>query len=150
MTPITAERLSKIAKYIKAERLHVDAKEQWTLPRHRNIGMGWQRSPLASIVINATPEVTVPGGVRVPAFGTSRVSLVRALEIRATYRLCGTLLMIGEGARKDALDIIDDTRCMYLWHPILPFCVTFLSLEAPFGAFTQGICLRVQFTLLNN
>lgn len=69
---------------------------------------------MASVVINATPEVTVPNGAKVPPFGTSKGTLIKALELRATYRLCGTLFMIGQGARKDALGLLDDAKCMYL------------------------------------
>lgn len=109
-TRVADTRLSKTTKYIKAERLHVEANDKWTRPRYRNIGNGWARSPLASIVINATPEATVPNGVNVPPFGTSKGSLIKALEIRATYRLCGTLFMMGQGARKDALGLLDDAK----------------------------------------
>ena len=65
-------------------------------------------SPLASVVINATPDDTIK------PFATSKSSLITSLGIRATYRLCGALFMVGEGARKDALDLIDDVRCTYL------------------------------------
>ena len=61
-------------------------------------------------MISATPEVGGPNGTAVPAFGMSKSSIVRAMEIRAYYRLCGTLLMVGGGARKEALGIIDDFK----------------------------------------
>lgn len=41
------------------------------------------------------------------------MSLAKALEIRASYRLCGALLMVGDGARMDALGMIDDAKCMF-------------------------------------
>lgn len=63
---------------------------------------------MASVVINATPEAAVPG------FETSGPALVTALEIRANYRVCGALFMVGDGARSDALCLIDDARCTYL------------------------------------
>lgn len=107
-----------MAKYINAERLHVGANDDWTKAAQRNIGEGWAKSPLASILVTATPEV------RIPPFGTSRNTLARALEIRATYRLCGALFMVGDGARRDALDLIEDMKCTYLRCPFLPFGVT--------------------------
>lgn len=116
-SPVADKRLNNVAKYIRAERLHVDANDEWTRPRQRNIGTGWALSPLASIVINATPEVA-PNTAVVPPFGTSRMSLAKALEIRASYRLCGALLMVGDGARMDALGMIDDAKLnmkMALW-----------------------------------
>ncbi|CAD6572761.1 MAG: hypothetical protein ASARMPREDX12_005434 [Alectoria sarmentosa] len=107
---IADNRLTKVAKYIRAERLHIDANDKWTRPGRRNIGGGWGRSPLASILISATPDVGGANGTAVPAFGMSKSSIVRAMEIRAYYRLCGTLLMVGGGARKEALGIIDDFK----------------------------------------
>ena len=65
-------------------------------------------SPLASVVITAAPEATTA------PFATSRSSLITSLEIRAAYRLCGALFMVGEGARMDAIGVIDDARCTYL------------------------------------
>ena len=85
--------------------MHVGANDDWTKEAHRNIGKGWAKSPLASILITATPDI------RVPTFGTNTNSLARALEIRATYRLCGALFMVGEGARKDAVDLIEGMKC---------------------------------------
>ena len=33
--------------------------------------------------------------------------------IRAAYRLCGALFLVGEGARMDAITKIDDAGCTY-------------------------------------
>ena len=66
------------------------------------------KSPLASIVINATPEATVA------PFPLSGALFFTSLETRAVYRLCGALFMVGDGARKDALELIDDAKCTYL------------------------------------
>lgn len=68
---------------------------------------------MASVVVNATP-VVVSKAATIPPFNRTKPSLVGALEIRAAYRLCGTLFMIGNGARMDALDLIDDARCTYI------------------------------------
>lgn len=111
-------RGSHIVRYLRAERLHVDAHNGWTQAAQRNVGQGWARSPLASIAINCTPNASVQ------PFSTSKNSLIRALQIRATYRLCGALFMVGQGARKDALDLIENMRCTYIWYPVLLFGVT--------------------------
>ena len=64
-------------------------------------------------MVNATPDVTGPNEARAQPFETSKPSIIRALEVRATYRLCGTLFKVGEGARMDALGLIDDAKCTY-------------------------------------
>lgn len=107
-----------MARYIKAEQLHIDANDEWTQAGQRNIGKGWARSPLASIVVNATPNDEAP------SFKTTRKSIVSALEIRATYRLCGALFMVGDGARKDALDLIEYIKCTSPWCLVLLLGVT--------------------------
>ena len=112
MTEVANTRLDQIVKYIDVERLHVDGKYRWTRPEKRNIGTEWLAAPLASIVINALPGITHP--VRPQDSTSARASLYRALEIRAAYRLCGALSVLGEGARMDALGLIDDIKCMYL------------------------------------
>lgn len=138
--PVANKRVGRVAKYIKSERLHVDADRRWTRPGQRNIGPGWERSPMASIVVNATPATSRPNGAQIPPFGTSRASLARALAIRAKYRLCGTLFEVGQGARMDALELIDNSKCTCLW---LPIRVLFLSYEAYFEVLTQGIYLQI-------
>ena len=69
--------------------------------------------PLATIVINALPGITAPREAP-KRFTSGRASICKALEIRATYRLCGALSMLGEGARMDALGLIDNIKGVYL------------------------------------
>lgn len=108
MNPVANQRWAHVAKYINAERMHVAANDDWTKEAHRNIGEGWAKSHLASILVSATP------GVQTPTLRASRNTLARALEIRAIYRLCGALFMVGDGARKDAIDLIEDMKCTFL------------------------------------
>lgn len=103
---------------MRVERLHVDADHAWTQKAHRYRGEGWARSPLASIVINATPDTNVKPYI------LSKDKLIRTLTIRATYRLCGALFMVGDGARKDALDLIENIRCTCLSCLVLALGVT--------------------------
>lgn len=104
---VASQRLNREAKYIRAEQLHVKANDRWTKARPDGGPTRWVNSLLASVVINATP------GANVPPFATSKSSLIRALEIRANYRLCGALFMAGDGARKPVLGLIDDAKCTY-------------------------------------
>ena len=91
-------------EYLAAETSHVFAKDRWTKPRDPDNDICWLNSPLASVVISATPEDS-----RAP-FATCKKTSITSLEVRAAYRLCGALYTVGEGARKDALDSIDDAR----------------------------------------
>ena len=100
-----------VAKYIRAEQLHIRANDRWTKPACDG-ETGWASSPLASVVTTATPEAIVR------RFETSGPALATALEIRANYRVCGALFMVGNGARSDALSLIDGARCTY---PLWPF-----------------------------
>ena len=122
---VADNRLCKLAKYITAERLRIDNGDKWTKLEHRNIGTGWMESPLASIVIGAAPEITAQNGAVISPFEPFRKSIVRAMEIRAVYRLSGSLFMVGNGARMDALSLIDDARCKYLWCLFLLLVITF-------------------------
>lgn len=88
--------------------MHVCANQTWTKPSESDRGNGWRSSPLASVVISATP------GANVPPVGTSDPSFITSLEVRAAYRLCGALFMVGGGARMDAFVRIDDARRTYL------------------------------------
>ena len=112
-------RLDREAEYLETERLHVLAGDRWTRPKNGGGVRGWATSPLASVVINATPDPdTLP-------FGTSTASnpsFITALQVRAGYRLCGALLKIGGGARKDALNFIDKFRgtCLLWQFPSSP------------------------------
>ena len=107
-TLVAQQRLRNEAGYLGAEIRHVSANNRWTKPRDWDNGFRWVSSPLASVVISAAPEVTTA------PFATSTSSLITSLEIRAFYRLCGALFMVGEGARKEALDVIDEARRTYL------------------------------------
>lgn len=66
---------SHIYKYIRAERLHVDSHHGWTQAAHRNRGKSWAMRSLASIFINAIPDV------KVQPFSLSKDKLIRALTI---------------------------------------------------------------------
>ena len=101
------QRFINEANYLITESVRVSANDRWTKPKDWDNGFRWVGSPLASIVISAIPEdATAP-------FTTSKPSLITSLMVRATYRLCGALFMVGEGARMDALGLIDDARCTY-------------------------------------
>ena len=98
-----------MAKYLRVEELHVKANDEWTKRRQRAGQMNWTHSFLASVVINAIPEATDS------PFSTEKIPLARALSIRAIYRLCGSLFMVGGGARSDVFALLDDARCKQIY-----------------------------------
>ena len=113
--PLTDNRIKAASKYLRTERLHQDADDEWTTAQYRFIAeSGWARSPLSSIVINDTPELENPNSVKFAPFRVDkRQPMCIGLEERALYRLCGALYMCGDGARQDALGMIDDTTNAY-------------------------------------
>ena len=102
--------------YLRAENLSVLASEPWTTGSARFVGPGWAASPLASLVINDTPEVAQeeirPQATKIINLKKFDINqqpeMYSALEVRAVYRLVGALSLCGGGARADALELLDD------------------------------------------
>lgn len=111
-TEVANTRLDHIVKYIDAERLHARAKDPWTRREKRNVGDDWLAAPLASVVLSALPGIT-PLVKRSQQSAPARAWLSRCIEIRAVYRLCGALSILGEGARMDALELIDNIKSKF-------------------------------------
>ena len=111
-------------KYLRAEKLHVDANELWTRTRRRFVGGAWARTPLSSIVINDIPELEHPKESKHRPFNVHQREVVcLALRVRAVYRLCGALYLCGGGARSDALGLVEDaiTNCQGMENWELPY-----------------------------
>jgi len=109
-----SERGSANCKYLRAERLESESGAEWVSKRRRYIGTGWASSPLASIVINDVPAPEIPRGVKIAPFNPNkRKEVCDAFEIRSVYRLCGALFLCGDGARNEALGLIDDAITSY-------------------------------------
>ena len=102
------------------------------MPTRSTLAVDWLNAPLASVVINATPEDSLP------RFSTEKVPLVTALEVRAAYRLIGALFMVGGGARNDAIGLIDDLKCTYSSSLLL----LSIAIHAIYKAFPYAKCLK--------
>ncbi len=96
--------------YLRAEISESATDADWCSKRRRFLGTAWASSPLASIYINDLPVTDMPHEVNPQHFDPNKIKeLCDALEIRACYRLFGALYMCGEGARREALGLIDDS-----------------------------------------
>ena len=91
-------RVQAVAKYLRAEFLHIKGQEIWTTTPRCFIGSGeWMKCTLASIIIKPSVDPS------------SRNKLCTCLEVRAIYRMCGAMYMCGGGACSEALGILEDT-----------------------------------------
>ncbi|KAL8706974.1 MAG: hypothetical protein Q9201_000022 [Fulgogasparrea decipioides] len=97
------QRALDVRRYLRAEKIHFDFRQEWTRPAKRNIPGPpgtWTKRPLASILIdedNCPVSVNYRGEI-----------LCMRLQARAVYRLAGALSSCKGGAAQDALGLISD------------------------------------------
>lgn len=97
--PQTVGLCAAVARYLRAEKLHLASGEPWTSRSESQIGPGWLSEDFARIVLSPVvypkqkPHKEIPWD---------------QLEIRAVYRMCGALWQCGLGARADALGLVED------------------------------------------
>ena len=87
-----------VLKYLRAEDLHLQSEEPWTLEPSCYIGTGWLSAPLASVLLAPPPDISV-----------EKTLTWNALELRAIFRMSGALWACGGGALSDALGLVEDT-----------------------------------------
>ncbi|KAL8724514.1 MAG: hypothetical protein Q9181_006792 [Wetmoreana brouardii] len=97
------QRALDVRRYLRAENIHSDLRQEWTRPVQRDIPGPpgtWTKRPLASILID---EDICPVSVNY----TGEILCMR-LQARAVYRLAGALSCCKGGAAQDALGLISD------------------------------------------
>ncbi|MCJ1482117.1 hypothetical protein MMC06_002279 [Schaereria dolodes] len=100
-TDVEEKRFSAISRYLRAEGLHQQSGELWTSTPDCYIGKGWLAMPLACLLIATNVEPK------------NRKQFCDKLELRAIFRMAGSLWQCGLGALSDALGLIEDAMVRY-------------------------------------